>query len=113
MIRPAHTARYQGSDATIRYRFHAQSGERVEIVRPQELAGGNMLVIRQPDGTLAAALSSFCSDSTNTAKNPWIHWGSCQNAPGTPTITPTRDRRPGAPSLSPGGNRSVVPVGSV
>ena len=31
--KPSHTARYQGSDATIHYPFHPRSGERVEIVR--------------------------------------------------------------------------------
>ena len=33
------------------------------------------------------------SDSTNTAHDPRIHWCHCQDAPGTPTITPTQDRR--------------------
>ena len=43
---------------------------------------------------LARAAQRQGSDSTNTAKHPRIHWGFCQDAPGTPTIPPTRDRRP-------------------
>ncbi len=36
----------------------------------------------------------YGNDSTNTAKNPRTYWSLCQNTPGTPTIPPTRDRRP-------------------
>ena len=50
-----------------------------------------------PDASTAASAagtSAYGSDSTNTARNPWINCGLCQDAPGTPTITPTRDRCP-------------------
>ncbi len=47
------------------------------------------------------------SDSTNTAINPRIHWGFCQDAPGTPTNPPTRDRRPRPGAVVTGGNGSL------
>ena len=56
----SHTARYQRSDATIHYRFHPRSGERVEIVRRHQRAGRSVLVIRQPDGTLAQVPTWMC-----------------------------------------------------
>ena len=64
--KPSHTARYQGSDATIHHRFHPQSGERVEIVRRQQLAGRSVLVIRQPDGTLAQVPTWMCEPAAAT-----------------------------------------------
>ena len=54
----------------VRSRFYARS---VELLDPTSVYG---------------------SDSTNTAKKPGIHWGFCQVSAGTPTIPPTRDRRP-------------------
>ena len=36
----------------------------------------------------------YGNDSTSTSQYPRIHYGACQNAPDTPTIPPTRDRRP-------------------
>ena len=56
----SHTARYHGSDATIHYRFHPRSGERVAIVRRERLAGRSVLVIRQPDGTRAQVPTWMC-----------------------------------------------------
>ena len=41
-----------------------------------------------------SAIGCQGSNSTTTAKNARIHWDSCQDAPDTPTILPTRDRRP-------------------
>lgn len=35
----------------------------------------------------------YGSDSTNTANSPRIHCGFCRDAPCTPTISPTRERR--------------------
>ncbi len=68
----SHTARYQGSDATIRYRFHPRSGERVEIVRRHRRAGSSVLVIRQPDGTLAQVPTWMCEPAAAalSAKDP-------------------------------------------
>ncbi len=63
-------------------------------VLPDEVFGlihGKAGVITLADGRPTSFLRS---DSTNTAQNPWIHWGFCQDAPGPPTIPPTRERRP-------------------
>ena len=54
---------------------------------------------------------TYGNDSTNTATNARIHWVFGRDASGTPTITPTRDRRPRPGGrCHPGGKRSVVPV---
>ena len=58
--KPSHTARYQGSAATIHYPFHPRSGERVEILRRHQRAGRSVLVIRQPDGTRAQVPTWMC-----------------------------------------------------
>ena len=55
----------------------------------------------------------YGNDSANTAKNPRIHWGFCQDASGTPTIPPTRDRRPRPGPLSPEGRRARGRAGRV
>ena len=57
-------------------------------------------------GRLARRQEGGGSESTNTEKNHRIHWHFCQDAPGTPTIPPTRDRRPRPGPLSPGGVRA-------
>jgi hypothetical protein len=51
--RRQHTARYQAWNATIHYPFHTRCGEQVGIVRRHSFHGVSMLVIQQPDGTLA------------------------------------------------------------
>ncbi len=52
-MNPSHTARYQGSEATIHYPFHPRSGERVEIIRRHRFRDKTMFVVRQLAGTLA------------------------------------------------------------
>src|SRR6266550_5654438 len=51
--RQRHGARYQGQDATIYYPFHPHCGRRVAVVRRHSFRSVTMLVIEQPDGTMA------------------------------------------------------------
>jgi hypothetical protein len=48
-----HIAQYQGQDATIYYPFHPCCGCRVAVVRRHPIRGVTMLVVEQPDGTMA------------------------------------------------------------
>src|SRR5207248_6410968 len=48
-----HAARYQGQEAAIYYPFHPGFGSRVAVVRRHPFRGVTMLVVEQPDGTMA------------------------------------------------------------
>ena len=66
--RPAqqpHTARYQ-APVTIHYRFHPRAGQRVEVTRRHRFRGTEVLVVRQPDGTLAQIPMWMCSPGAAT-----------------------------------------------
>lgn len=62
-----HTAHYQGRAVTIRYPFHPRCGEQVSVFRRHSFRGLTMLVVRQPDGTLAHVPEWMCAPTAAEA----------------------------------------------
>lgn len=65
--RQRHNAQYQGSDVTIHYPYHPRCGERVAVWRRHEFRGKTMLVVRQPDGTMAQIPQWMCTPEAAVA----------------------------------------------